>query len=56
MVTKFNLGFTRFLFYSVSRQTLLKNSFIFLVGFFGFLLGSYVSVGNIIKYFMGDEV
>merc|ERR1711902_414841 len=38
-----------------SWQTLIKNSLIFLVGFFGFLLGSYVSVGNIFKYFMGDE-
>jgi len=36
-------------------QTFVKNILIFLVGFFGFLLGSYVSVGNIFKYFMGDE-
>jgi len=34
---------------------LMKNGFIFLVGFCGFLTGSYVSIENIIKYFMGDD-
>ena len=48
----FDLQFPHFY---VFRQTLVKNSLIFLVGFFGFLLGSYVSVGNIFKYFIGDE-
>ena len=34
----------------------MKNLFIFLVGFFGFLSGSYVSFQNILKYFInGDE-
>ena len=33
----------------------MKNVLIFTVGFFGFLTGSYVSIGNIIKYFMGKE-
>ena len=38
-----------------SKPRLIKNSAIFLVGFFGFLTGSYVSIGNIIKYFMGED-
>jgi len=32
-----------------------KNAFLFLFGFFGFITGSYVSIRNIIKYFVGDE-
>merc|ERR1719153_285557 len=39
-----------------SRGRLIKNLLIFLVGFFGFLTGSYVSFQNILKYFInGDE-
>ena len=37
------------------RPRFMKNVLIFTVGFFGFLTGSYVSIGNIIKYFMGKE-
>jgi len=35
-----------------TRSRTLKNIFIFLVGFFGFLTGSYVSIRNIIQYFI----
>jgi len=38
-----------------SRLRLLKNFILFLIGFMGFLTGSYCSVRNIIKFFLGDE-
>jgi len=38
-----------------SWSRVFKNVLIFILGFFGFLLGSYVSIRNIIKYFVGDE-
>ena len=39
-----------------SWPRMIKNLLIFLVGFFGFLTGSYVSFQNIVKYFInGDE-
>lgn len=31
-----------------------KNALLFLFGFFGFITGSYVSIRNIIKYFVGE--
>ena len=34
------------------RLRLLKNSLIFLFGFIGFATGTYVSLSNIIKYFV----
>jgi len=38
-----------------SRGRLIKNLLIFLVGFFGFLTGSYVSFQNILKYFLNGD-
>jgi len=32
-----------------------KNLCLFILGFFGFVTGSYVSIRNIIKYFVGEE-
>lgn len=37
-----------------SRLRLGKNVFVFTIGFFGFLTGTYVSLKNIIKYFAGE--
>merc|ERR1719186_1123550 len=32
-----------------------KNVVLFILGFFGFITGSYVSIRNIIKYFVGED-
>jgi len=36
-------------------QRALKNVIIFIIGFLGFISGSYVSIRNIINYFIGDD-
>ena len=39
----------------IYRPRAFKNLILFILGFFGFITGSYVSIRNIIKYFVGEE-